>query len=111
MPQDPLVGVGTVSNHVDVGEAFKGVAIPCLDSLKPSLLDQEAKVSMVETYKGTNAREVEAPRVKNGVGCLGSHGHGLGHPIQVVDGDVLPGIIGSIDALVRERLDVDMAGT
>jgi hypothetical protein len=50
-------------------------------------------------------------RVKSGVGCLGSRGHGLGHPIQVADGDVLPGIVGSVDALARERLDDDVAGT
>jgi hypothetical protein len=62
MPQDCLIGVETVSCHVGVGEAIKGVAVPSLDSLKPRLL------GMVETHQGADAREVKAPRVESGDG-------------------------------------------
>ncbi len=47
MPHDCLVGVGTVSYCIGVGEALEGVAVPSLDGLKPGLLDQEAQTSMV----------------------------------------------------------------
>ncbi len=33
----------------------------------------------------------------------------MGRPIQVVDGDILPCVVGSVDALARERLGVDVA--
>ena len=102
---------GTVSSHVRVGDTIKGVAVPGLDSLKPHLPDWETKTRMVETHHGANAREVKALQVKNDVGCLGSHGNGMGHPIQIVDRDILSSIVGSIDALARERLDIDVACT
>jgi hypothetical protein len=111
MPQDCLVRIGTVSCCVGIGEALKGVTVSGLDSLKPGLLDREAQTSMVETHQGANARKVEAPLVKSGVCSLGSHGHGLGRLVQVVDGDLLPSFVGSVDALARGRLDIDVAGT
>jgi hypothetical protein len=101
-----LIPVGDVMQSTGVPHS---AAVPSLDSLKPWLLEQEAKTSMVEIHQGANAGKVEAPWVESSVGCLDSHGHGLGRPIQVVDGNILPGIISSVDALARERLDVDMA--
>jgi hypothetical protein len=60
---------------------------------------------MVKTHKGADAEEVKASQVVGGAICLCCHGHGLGRPIQEVDGDVIPGGIGSLDALARERLE------
>jgi hypothetical protein len=57
---------------------------------------------MVETHNGTNAGEVEASRVEGSVGFLGCHGHGLGHPIQEDDHNVITSGVVSMDALDRE---------
>jgi hypothetical protein len=69
MPQDGLFRVGTVSCRIGVGEAIEGVAAPGLDSLKPHLLDLEAKTSIVEIHQSADASKIEAPRVKSSVGC------------------------------------------
>ncbi len=67
------------------------------------MLDQEAKTSMVEAHKGTDAGEVKGSRVVGGAGCLGCHGHGLGCLIQEHDRDVLPSGAGSQEAMARVR--------
>ncbi len=63
---------------------------------------------MVETHKGADAGEVKGLRVAGNAGCLSCHGHGLGCPIKEDDRDVIlviPGGIGSLDAVARERLE------
>jgi hypothetical protein len=41
----------------------------------------------------------------------GSRLRGSKAVLDAVDGDVLLGIVGSVDTLARERLDADVAGT
>ncbi len=65
---------------------------------------------MVETHKGTNAGEVEGLQVVDGAVCLGCHGHGLGCLIQKNNRDVLPGGIGSLDAVAGERQESQLGG-
>ncbi len=110
MPQDCLVQVGTVSCRIGVGEANEVVTVPSFDGLNPSLLDREAQTCMVETHQGADARKVEALQNKSSVGSLGSHGHGLGCLVQVVDRNILPGLVGSVDALARRIMDIEGAG-
>ncbi len=69
------------------------------------MLDREAKTSMVDAHKCTDAGEVECLRVVGGAGCLGCHGHGLGCLMQEDNQDVLPGGAGSPEALGRVRLE------
>jgi hypothetical protein len=62
--QDCFIGVRTVSHHLGVDEATKGVSVPGLDRLKPRLLHQKAKTSMVETHQGTSAGELRLHGLK-----------------------------------------------
>ncbi len=78
MAHDGLIGVRTVPGRIGVGEALEGVAVAGLDSVKPSLLDRETKVGMIEPNQGTDAGEIKAAWVKQGTCGLGGQGNSLG---------------------------------
>ncbi len=88
-----------------VCEPIKGVAVSSFYGVQPRLLDREAKTGMVKAQEGADAGEVKGLQVVGGAGCLGCHGYGLGRLIQEHDRDVLPGGIGSLDALARVMLE------
>ncbi len=66
MARDRLIGIRTVPGRIGVGEALQGVAVAGFDSVKPSLLDRETKVGMIEPNQGTNAGEIKAAWVEWG---------------------------------------------
>jgi hypothetical protein len=58
---------------------------------------------MVEAHECADAGEVKCSRFVGSAGCLGCHGHGLGHFMQEHNQDVLPGSTCSPEALARVR--------
>ncbi len=98
-----FVSIETMSCHVRVSEPIEGVTVSSFNGIQPRLLDQEANTHMVEANKGANAGEVKCSRVIGNTGCLGCHGHRLGHFPQEHDQDVLPGGASSPEALAGVR--------
>ncbi len=74
-----------IAGYIGVGQAIKGVAVSCFDSIEPCLLDWKAKAGMVEANQGTDAGEVHAARVKRRAGGVGCQGHGLGGAVEAED--------------------------
>ena len=99
MSQDLLAGIRAIAGHVGVGQAIKQVAVARFDSVKPRLLDQEAKAGIVEADQGTNAEEIHAARVNSCAGGAGCQGHGLSGAIEVEDRAGFAAWANSMDAL------------
>ncbi len=101
--QDCFADIGTIHCHVGVCETIKGFTVSCFNGVLPHLLDRKAKTHMVEAHECADAGEVECLWVVGSAGCLGYHGHGLGHLLQEHDLDVLPNGTSSPEALAEVR--------
>ncbi len=104
MAHDCLIDVRTVPGSIGVGEALKGVAVACFDSIKPSLLGMEAQAGMIEPSQGTNSGEIKAAWVKWGTCGMGGQGNSLGCAVQVVDQSGNPVRVGGKDVLAGMRV-------